>query len=215
MADEPHATRLLIDRAHAGDAAALGILVERHLEFVRVYVRGRLGAKLRAHDETQDLVHDALLDVLRHGVRLRVSDDDAFRRVLARIVENTLRDRGRWLQRERRSRDRERAIGADTVLDLDPPARAITRPSQHASADEEEAWVRLGLEFLEPVDREVIRLREWDGLSFPEIGRWLDTTEEGARKRFERAVVRLAARVLELRRGAVRDALRATEEESA
>ncbi len=37
----------------------------------------------------------------------------------------------------------------------------ITRPSHHVSADEEEAWVRLGIEFLAPQDREVLRLREW------------------------------------------------------
>jgi len=215
MAADDTATRVLLDRLHAGDAHALGVLVERHLEFVRAQVRGRMGNRLRANDETQDLVHDALLDVLRHGVRLRVSDDDAFRRVLARIVENTLRDRGRWLARERRSDERERPMGADTILDLDPPARAMTRPSEYASADEEEAWVRLGIEFLEPLDREVIRLREWEGLSFKDLGASVGTTEEGARKRFERALARLAERVLELRRGRVHDVLRASEESPA
>lgn len=195
-------TRILLDRLHAGDPGALPQLVERHLAFVRACVRRRMGPALHAQDETQDLVQDALVDVLRDAPRLHLSDEDAFRRLLARVVENTLRDRYRWLHRDRRAPAREQGR-ADSVLELDGPVRQVTRPSQHAAAGEEQAWVRLAVEFLDPADREVIWLREWEGLSFPAIGQRLGVAEEAARKRFERALPRLALRVAELRRGGV------------
>src|SRR5688572_1395305 len=181
------ATHALLDRLHAGDAAALPALIERHLAFVRACVQQRLGDELRGHAETQDIVQDALVDVLRDGPRFRLADEEAFRRLLAHVVENTIRDRYRYLNRERRAAHRERALAGDSVLDLDLGVRTVTRPSQHAAASEEHEWVRLAIEFLEPHDREVLWLREWEGLTFVEIGQRLGIGEEAARKRFDRA----------------------------
>lgn len=198
MPDQP--TRLLLEQMHGGDSAALPALLERHLPFVRACVQRRMGDALRGHAETQDIVQDALVDVLRDGPRLKMTDEAAFRRLLAHVVENTIRDRHRFVHRGRRDAGRERPLPGDSVLDLDLPRDAVLRPSQHASADEEQQWVRLALEFLSPEDREVIWLREWDGLSFPEVGAHIGVAEEAARKRFERALPKLALRVAELRR---------------
>ncbi len=52
-------------------------------------------------------------------------------------------------------------------------------------------------------DREVLILRQWDGLSFDEIGKRLEISTSAARVRHLRAVRRLAREVEELRRGAV------------
>lgn len=199
---DPQHTRLLLDRLHAGDAEALPRLLERHLDFVRACVQRRMGDALRVHADTQDIVQDALIDVLRDGPRISIGDEDAFRRLLAHVVENTLRDRYRHVHRDRRDAARERGR-AESILDLEPAVRQVTRPSQAASASEEQEWVRLGVEFLEPRDREVIWLREWEGLSFPEIGQRIGVAEEAARKRFERALPKLALRVADLRRGGI------------
>ena len=202
-------TLVLLRRFHSGDSDALGELVQRHLEWVRTQVHNRLGKQLRAKFETQDIVQDVMIDVLRDGPRLLIDDDDAFRRLLARIVENTICDRYRYLQRDQRDVGRERGVAPDTILDLDPPVQGVTRPSQHADKHEREGWVRLALEFLDPSDREVIWLREWEGLTFGEIGKRAGISEDGARKRFDRALPVLAQRVAELRDGRVRRLLEA------
>ena len=193
-------TRLLLERMHDGDATALPALIERHLPFVRACVQRRMGDALRGHAETQDIVQDALVDVLRDGPRFKLTDEEAFRRLLAHVIENTIRDRYRFVHRERRDAARQKPLPRDSVLDLDQPRDCVVRPSQHATADEEQQWVRLALEFLSPEDREVIWLREWEGLSFPEVGTRIGVAEDAARKRFERALPKLAVRVAELRR---------------
>ncbi|MHC4854118.1 MAG: sigma-70 family RNA polymerase sigma factor, partial [Planctomycetota bacterium] len=79
----------------------------------------------------------------------------------------------------------------------------VTRPSQNFQRKEGAAWVRIGLDLLEPAQREIIVLRQWEGLSFQEIGERLGITENTARMRFQRAVQRLAQIVRKARSGDV------------
>jgi RNA polymerase sigma-70 factor (ECF subfamily) len=188
---------LLVQR---GDAAALQALVAEHLPWIEAHVRRRLSDFVRRDGDTRDFVQEALVEVLQHGPRFVVHSPAGFRALLARIVENNLRDRARHLCRERRDVRRDRELPADSVLMLDAPARSITEPPEQAERQERAAWLRLALELLAPEDREVVRLREWDGLSFPEIGALLSLGEEAVRKRYVRALPRLAQK-LELLRG--------------
>ena len=70
-----------------------------------------------------------------------------------------------------------------------------------AERHEQEAWVRLGMEFLKPNDREILILREWDGLSYEEIAQRLEITVNAATVRHLRAVRNLAKQVDKLRQG--------------
>ena len=120
---------------HRGDERALHELVAAHLPWIEAHVRQRLSPAARRDGDTQDFVQQALLDVLRDGPRFAIEDERAFRALLARIVENTLVDRVRWLHRERRDVRRERALPSDSVLLLDAPLRAVTEPPSRAAAD--------------------------------------------------------------------------------
>lgn len=189
---------------HAGSRTALEDLLARHLPWIRDYVRRRLGEKLRARDETLDLVQEAVVDVLEYGPRFEITDEGCFRSLLARIVENNIRDRDKYLNRACRDAGRERSGCTDSVLALDPPVDSVTNPSAKASAAETAEWVRLAIELLEPADREVVLLREWDGLTFTAIGQRLGIPENTARMRYQRALPKLAQKVTGLRSGAVR-----------
>ena len=91
----------------------------------------------------------------------------------------------------------------DSVLHLDAAGRTVTRPSQHAERAENEQWIRLALELLSPDDRRVIVLRQWEELSFGDIGVQLGIGESGARMRYFRALPKLASAVEELAGGSV------------
>ena len=186
---------------HEGDREALDRLLELHLPWLRQYVQQRLGPALKARGETADFVQEAFVDVLRYAPAFVVEDADQFRGLLARIVENNLRDANDWFAAKRRALSRETVMPRDSVLQLDGAERAVTRPSQHAQRNEHQNWVRLALELMEPDDRKVILLRQWDELSFVEIGERMGVTESGARMRFQRALPRLAATVEKLVRG--------------
>jgi RNA polymerase sigma-70 factor (ECF subfamily) len=200
-AESPPSITQRLHRVHLGDTDALRALVTENLPWIEAHVRRRLTPQARGYGDTQDYVQEALLEALRDGPRFSVENPAACRALLARIVENNVVDRIRWLQRGRRDRRRERALPTDSVLALDAPQRAVTETPERADKNEQQAWLRLALELLDPDDREVIQLRDWDGLTFPELGKRLDVSEEAARKRYLRALPKLAQKLDRLRQG--------------
>ena len=200
----------LLQRWHSGDRDALALLLQRDLPWIRAHVSRRLGPLLRAKGETVDYVQDAFLETLQYGPRFVVEDVAQFRALVARIVENTLRDQHDWHDAQRRGGGggaRVDPLPSNSVLQLDPRMRSVTRPDVAAEQNELKAWMRLALELLEPDDRRVILLREFEGLGFAEIGERLGIGETGARMRFTRAIPRLADKVKQLQAGQLRDAL--------
>jgi RNA polymerase sigma-70 factor (ECF subfamily) len=194
-------TFLRLSQWNQGDRLALDALLEDHLPWIRDQVRRRMGPKLRSKGETCDYVQDALVEFLRYGPRFTLSSDAVFRALLLKIVENTLRHRHVWFTARRRDMAREQPLPSDTILSLDASPGADETPSRSAAQHEQEAWIRLGMEFLDPDQREVLLRRKWDNLSFAEIGDRLNISSEAARKRHNRALDKLSNLIWELRQG--------------
>ena len=200
-------TAYLLRRWQAGDNGCLNTLLERHLPWLQRYVRRQMGPLLRTRAKTTDFVQDAVLELLRYGPRFQVADELHFRALMARIVRNTLSDKRDWFSAHRRNLALEQPLPNGSVLDLDTGAITVDTPSQLVLRQERQAWIRMGMELLEPEDRLVIALREWEQLSFREIGQRLEVSDEAARKRYKRAVPRLGEVVRCLRRGALQELL--------
>jgi RNA polymerase sigma-70 factor (ECF subfamily) len=192
---------------HHGDPQGLESLLERHLSWIQSFVHHKLSDLLRRKAETGDIVQDAVVQFLRYGPRFHLSDDRQFRALLCRIVENVLRDKYDWFTAKRRSIAMERPLPEDTVLNLDPAHGGVDSPSQIVQQHEQEAWVRLGLELLEPESRQVIILREWEELSFTDVGKKMGTSRDTARRRYMEAIYQLMNKVRELRAGDLDTAL--------
>ncbi len=201
--DEPDRTSQMLARWHSGDRAALHELVQRDLPWIRSRIHQRLGEALRQHGDTEDFLHEAVIEILNYTPRFVAIDGDTFRRLVTQIVENTLRGQHEFYGRLRRDHARQSPLPSDSVLVLDPSVRSATTPSQQAARNEEEAWLRLALDLVEPADRDVIVMREWGGESFGQIGERLGIPENTARMRFARALARLADKVEALRRGEI------------
>jgi RNA polymerase sigma-70 factor, ECF subfamily len=194
----------LLRRWHRGDEAALQELLVRELPWVKDQVSRRMGGELRRRADADDVVQQALLDVFRHGPRFEVGDIEHYRALMMRIVENTIRKMIRDGRRAKRWAGREEPLPSGSVVVL---TAGVTRPASAADRNERRAWLHLSLELLDPADREIVLGRQWHGHSFPELGEQLGISEEAARKRFERAVAKLAQLVAKLRAGRLRDAL--------
>ncbi|MFO1051106.1 MAG: sigma-70 family RNA polymerase sigma factor [Planctomycetota bacterium] len=197
--DDPALTLELLRRHAAGDREALAELLHRELPWLREFVSKRLGAHLRAKDETMDQVQDAMVDFLRDAPRFVVGDGKQFRALLARVVENNLRDRDAWFRARRRAMAAEQPLPSESVLQI--ASDSVTTPTQAAADSEWKAWVRLAMELMDPADRRILVLREWDDRSFVEIGELEGLTANAVRMRWTRAVARLADRIEKLRRG--------------
>lgn len=200
-------TSLLLSKCHHGDREALNTLLEQHLPFVNEQVSHQLGIQLRQKVETGDIVQEAVVEFLRYAPRVRLSNENHLRALLCRIAENRIRDGQDWFTAKRREMARERPLPTDTSLEFDPPVDPVTTPSVIAQRHENEALVRFGLELLNPEERKVYLLRQWDNLSFSEVGKLLSTSEDAARMRFKRTCIKLSKIVGELRLGKLESAL--------
>jgi RNA polymerase sigma-70 factor (subfamily 1) len=202
-------TRDLLLRWHRGDQEAMAELVQQETAFVERQVRNRLGSLLRRQHDTQDIVQATLLQALRSAPRFLVSDRDQLRGLLSRMVENALRVQANHQQRQKRDIRRERPLqpkAGDTVLDLDPVSTA-TNPGSAAERNETRDWVRLALELLDPADREVIVMRDYEELAFGAIAEQLGEAEDTVRMRYRRAMPKLAGTLSRLQKGRLADLL--------
>jgi RNA polymerase sigma-70 factor (ECF subfamily) len=202
---------IFIQQWHDGDRRALEKVLERHLPWIQSYVHRKISSLLRSKTETGDIVQDAVVQFLKYGPRFHLSSDRQLRALLCRIVENVLRDKYDWYTAHRRSIARERPLPPDTVLNLDAPRQSMETPSQVVLKHEQEAWVRLALELLDPPMRHVIILREWEGLTFNVIGQRLKVSRDTARRRYMHSLLELMKKVKALRSGALDEALGAGE----
>jgi RNA polymerase sigma-70 factor (ECF subfamily) len=195
-------TRELLMAWHRGDQAAFTAIVREHTPWIEQLVHRRLGAQLRQRVDTQDVVQNTLIEVLRDGPRFVVTSREHLRGLLARMVENVLRANADHARAEKRDVRREVAPPpGESVVFLDARPGSAASPSQAAAADEERVWVRLAIELLAPDDRIVVIWREYQGLSFAEVAHKLGIDEDAARMRFNRALPKLARKLEQLRKG--------------
>ncbi len=182
-------------RARAGDAAALGELLDGFRDYLLAVANRELDDDLRARLGASDLVQETFLRSQRAFAGFNGATDEELRAWLAQILVNRCRD----------LRDAERLTanrGAHREVPLVPDGSAIgpvdglaadtLTPSGHAVADEEVAQLMSALAELPDECRQVVWLRNWEGLGFEEIGRRTNRTAEAARKVFNRTVHKLA-----------------------
>ncbi|MDQ3648928.1 MAG: sigma-70 family RNA polymerase sigma factor [Acidobacteriota bacterium] len=162
----PYAETQFIERLRAGDAAAFDTLVnERSGDIYALLYRLTEDA-----EEARDLTQETFLQAFRHVARFRGDAD--LRTWLYRIAINQARNRRRWWRRRRR----------ESTLSLDSSEGADERPlgerlaDQRASdpeqltlAGERERVLMAALRTLDRTYREVVVLRDIEGLSYEEV----------------------------------------------
>jgi RNA polymerase sigma-70 factor (ECF subfamily) len=113
------------------------------------------------------------------------------------IVRNQVMDEVRKAMGATRSLDREISIPDDSVAEVVMGlVRSQTSPSGVAVRREEAALVRRALAALKPRDCEIITMRVFDDLTFPEIGRLLGRSENTVTQRYHRALEKLLIRLV-------------------
>jgi RNA polymerase sigma factor (sigma-70 family) len=182
-------------------------ILKRHLPWIQSHVSKRLGTFNRSKGETGDFVQEAMVQFLKYGPRIRLSNDRQLRALLFKIVENTLCGKYAWFTAQRRDTAKERPLPPDTILNLDPPEKKQETPSQVAQQHENEAWARLGLELLEPDERELIILHYFQSLSFQKIGESLSISKAGAYQKYLLAMYHLIEKTQALKNGQIDEAL--------
>jgi RNA polymerase sigma-70 factor, ECF subfamily len=189
---EPLDLDACLRRAQDGDRDALDVLLTRHLDDLRAYVRLRASDALRARDSTADFVQSVCREVLESLPGPRFEHPDAFREWLYRAAEHKIVDRARYWNADRRERDRvvDEAVPIAQVASTER-SPALT-PSGAASVREQIVQIERALERLSPSHREVILLSRFARLSHAEIAERLGKSEGAVRTMLSRALSDLA-----------------------
>jgi RNA polymerase sigma factor (sigma-70 family) len=172
----------LLERARAGDEAALNALIERFLPRIRRWASGRLPRWARDIADTQDLVQDTLIQTFKRIETFESRGDGALAAYLRQGVLNRIRDEVRRAGRRPPPQD------LDSKIEDAAPSPLESIIGVEAAERYDRALARL-----RPVDREAIVARVELGFSNEEIAVMLGKpSANAARMAVERALVRLA-----------------------
>jgi RNA polymerase sigma-70 factor, ECF subfamily len=177
----------LISAARKGDREAMGKLLERHQ--ARVY---RFGMRMcRGEEDAKDVLQETLLAAARTLPDFRgASSLSTWLYTIARSF---------CIKRRRRSKF---APEVEESLDVGEPARAVLQlpdpgrgPDEALDGRRVEAALEAAIGALEPKYREVLVLRDVEGLSAVEVGEVMGLSVEAVKSRLHRARMAVRERV--------------------
>ena len=186
----------LLEQARAGSETALGQLLENFTKYLTLLARVQIGRRLQGKVDADDLVQDTFMDAHRQIASFRGTTEAEFiawlRRILAGQLAQTIR---RYLGTKGRDAmlERELAVQLDQsgeILDRGLVASQST-PSQHASRREQGVILAEALDKLPRDYREVIILRHLEALSFPDVAKRMNRSEDSVQKLWVRALASL------------------------
>ena len=171
----------------------LASLLQEETEPLSRWIERRLDTRLRGRVSSADLLQEIYLAAqqrLEHYGTLKDMPFGVWVRLLAgqRLAETHRRHFGA-------SRDRNREIsldaGSGSGLLAARLAGHFTTPSRAAMRHETALRLTHAIEGLDPVDREILRLRHFEELSNNDVAHRLGLTSSAATKRYIRALARL------------------------
>ncbi|MFT5152131.1 MAG: RNA polymerase sigma factor (sigma-70 family) [Planctomycetota bacterium] len=201
MIDPDQTTTSLLENYHSGDASALDAILAQHRDWLWSYVRRNMGKHLRALETSEDIVQDVLRSLIERGPAFVPQDDSQFRRLVATIVLNRLRDRNDYVNAARRDMRRDLSGSAGQVSRIGAAAPSVDSPSQAAVRNEQVEFLELALELLPSEDAYILRRRRWDEASFDEIALEIESTGAAVQRRHLRAITKLGGLIRMLEAG--------------
>ena len=178
---EATTTLVLLEKARGGDEIAMNALFRRCIPALRRWARGRLPSYARDLLDTQDLVQETVVQMLRHIDTFEARHDGALHAYLRQAVLNRIRDEIR--KKERRPYQVElpehQSDGQASPLEIAIGREGVQR-------------YELALQQLRPEDREAIVGRVELQYSYKELATFLGKpSEDAARVAVTRALARL------------------------
>lgn len=151
--------RALVLRAQSGDRQAFGELVSRYMRRAYYVALGLVGS----HEDALDLSQEAFIRAYR--ARASIDPDRPFYAWLYQIVRrlcfNHIRDK--------RTRRRKLEEATPWLVDVVGTTAASTDPARFTERAELRALLEAAIELLPEREREVLVLREFEGLKYREI----------------------------------------------
>lgn len=169
----------------AGDREQIGQLVNFYRPYLMAIARGEWRDRLQSKEGISDLVQETIIKGVQAFEEFRGSTETEFaawlRQILVRQIQNTAR---RYRTNRREAGREEPLVGQSLPTDDVSPSSVLV-------SEETRGKLEIALSQLPPDYMEVVRLRQFENLSWEEIAAHLDRTAEAVRKLWTRAVVQL------------------------
>ena len=183
-ADTAPEPSLDLEAVRRRDPEALGALFDRHFDRLFAVVHRMLGDRTAAEDAIQEV----FLKVHRGAPTLDPGRDPG--PWLTAIAVNVCRDR--WRSGANRLERASASIEGNPGL-RETLTQGTHDPERDLLARERVAAVREGIQAMREAHREVILLREYEGLGYDQIAEIVGVNEAAVRKRYSRALEELGA----------------------
>jgi len=175
-------TRDLFARGQAGDREAMGLVLGRIVLRLRGWTRSRMPREMRGGAHTEDVLHDAAVNVLPKIHRLHLKDPADLEAYVRETIANQVKDRAKW-----RARHPHEPIDVDRPSPEESPLDAVIR---------RERWMPFqpAFEALSEAEREALIARFDLGLGYQAIAELTGRcTPDAARMMVNRALDKLLA----------------------
>jgi RNA polymerase sigma-70 factor, ECF subfamily len=180
----------------AGDEDELARLFAEHELKLSAMVGRMIGPRLAARIGVDDVLQAAYPRALAQWIDRPPETGESYCWLYG-IVRHQMLDEIRKAMGATRSLDREISMPGDSVAEVVMGlVRSQTTPSGVAVRREEAALVRRALARLKPRDCEIITMRVFDDLTFPEIARILGRPENTVTQRYHRALHKLLVQLI-------------------
>ena len=171
--------------------AILSAAFERLRPRLLAMIERRVGHKVAMRVDPEGVVHEAFIRARPRWQELSPKPVDLDTWVYGQVVD-------RLIELVRSALGPEHNVARDIPWpdgSAAPLAERLvdsqTGPTSALSRAERSEVIRAALEKLDPIDREILALRYFDGLNFPQIGAILGLSQNAATKRGLRAMVEL------------------------
>ena len=192
------ATHRLVERARAGDPAAVNGLFDRHRARLRRMVDLRLDHRVRGRVDASDVLQDGLADAVgKLPGYLADPKLPAFLWLRLVVGERLAKVHRAHLGTQMRDAAVEVSLYRDPLPAASSAALAAqllgkhTSPTEAAVRAEQMLRVQEAVNALDPLDREIIALRNFEEMTRAEAAEALGIEEAAAAKRYVRAIKRL------------------------
>jgi RNA polymerase sigma-70 factor (ECF subfamily) len=191
-------TRTLLEEVRSGRSAALDQLLQRHRDFILRFAQLRLDPVLRARVDPSDVVQEAQIEAARRIDAYLRQRPLPFRLWLRQLTyDRLLMLRREHVQAGKRSVAREEALPDQSSQALAGRLLAGgSSPSERISRQEMGRRVQEALAGLSESDRDMVLMRNYEGLSNQEVARLLGIEPATASQRYGRALLRLRKALL-------------------
>ena|GEM_PF-149947 len=180
----------LLLSARAGSNSSLGLLLQEYRDSLLLMADEELGSDLKVKESPSDVVQDSFLEVKRDFGQFAGSSPEEFLAWLRRLMLNNLANIVRaYRETEKRDVARERRVPGRSGNDDAMLADADTLTASKVMLKNEQVeTLRLAIAGLSQEYQDIIRLRNYERMSFEDLGKHFKRTPEATRKLWVRSI---------------------------